>query len=87
MLSRLSCHFTTTLTILTPASLRDVEKEEGPVGARINACRKMSKRVLVLPDLKIKHLKKFLKQAMNTTDIYIYIYIFFPDFPNILGTR
>ena len=33
--------FATRLTILTPASQGDVEKEEGPVGDRINACRKI----------------------------------------------
>lgn len=44
--------FATRLTILTPASLRDVEKEEGPAGDRINACRKMSGHVRALPDVK-----------------------------------
>ncbi len=42
----------TRLTILTPASLRDVEKEEGPVGDRLNACRKLKVHVHELPDVK-----------------------------------
>lgn len=44
--------FVPRLTILVPASLRDVEKEEGPLGDRINACRKLSRHVPVLPDVK-----------------------------------
>lgn len=44
----------TRLTILTPASLRDVEKEEGPAGDRINACRELREHVRVLPEEKKK---------------------------------
>lgn len=67
MLARLSCNFTTTLTILTPALLRDVEKEEGPVGARINARRKMRKRVFVLPDVKKTKLLKIIIFLFKTS--------------------
>lgn len=49
--------FATTLTILTPASLRDVEKEEGPADGRVNACRKLVGHVPVLPDVKTKKIK------------------------------
>lgn len=46
------------LTILTPASLGYVEKEEGPAGARINACRKFSGQQRLLPDVKTKTLEE-----------------------------
>lgn len=44
--------FATRLTIFTPASLRDVEKEEGPAGVRINACRKLVGLPPPVPDVK-----------------------------------
>lgn len=46
------CIFSPTLTILTPASLRDVKEEEGPAAARIIACTKWRGSVVVVPDVK-----------------------------------
>lgn len=61
----------TRLTILTPASLRDVEKEEGPAGDRINACRELREHVRVLPEEKKKSWRKLIYFCFSKRNILL----------------
>lgn len=61
----------TRLTILTPASLRDVEKEEGPAGDRINACRELREHVRVLPEEKEKSWRKLIYFCFSKRNILL----------------